>query len=133
MRRTLLLAPLALLLAPPAIADDEPHPDVGTDFAPDACISCHTEQTPEIVKEWESGPHGLVLVKCFVCHGSTGKDFAEHPKATRCEGCHAAQVASIAPARKKGGAKGKAPDCFSCHAPHALAAREGAQSPHAAR
>jgi formate-dependent nitrite reductase cytochrome c552 subunit len=133
MLRTLLAVPLALFLAaPPAIADDGPHPDVGPDFAPDACISCHTDQTPEIVKQWESGQHGLVLVKCFVCHGSTGKDFTEHPKATRCQGCHAAEVASLVPAKSKG-RKAKAADCFSCHAPHALAAREGAESPHAAR
>ena len=131
MRRTLPLAPLALLLSSPAFAAPKAHPDVGTDFAPDACINCHTDETPDIVKQWESGQHGLVLVKCFVCHGSTGKDFAERPKAARCQGCHAAEVASVAPAKK--GAKAKPADCFSCHAPHALAAREGATSPHAAR
>jgi hypothetical protein len=133
MQRTALVAVL-LLAASQGLADDKAHPDVGTDAAPDACVTCHAEQTPEIVREWESGKHGLVLVKCFVCHGSTGRDFAEHPKAARCEGCHAAEVASAAalPAKASGKAA-KTAGCFSCHAPHTLAAREGATSPHGAR
>jgi formate-dependent nitrite reductase cytochrome c552 subunit len=128
------LVPLALLLAaPPGLAGDERHPAVGADVAPDACITCHAERTPRIVKEWESGQHGLVLVKCFVCHGSTGKDFTEHAGVARCGACHDAEVASLAPVRAKFGAKAKAADCFSCHEPHTLAAREGGESPHGAQ
>jgi hypothetical protein len=122
------LLPLALLLAaaPPA---NRPHPAVGPEAPGDACRDCHAERTPDVVREWEAGPHGLLLVKCLVCHGSTGKDFARRPDPRRCAGCHADQVASVVPARR--GAK-PAADCFSCHSPHSLAA-EGGPNPHVAR
>jgi len=62
---------LALLVsAAPQKATQAAHPDVGADNGPDACRTCHADQTPDVVKQWESGPHGLMLVKCFVCHGS---------------------------------------------------------------
>ncbi len=64
------------------------------------------------------------MVKCLVCHGSTGKDFTQVARPERCAGCHAAEVASVTPAR------GKPAACFSCHAPHALTA-PGKPSPHA--
>jgi len=83
------------------------------------CATCHADATPAVVAEWTRGPHGLALVKCFVCHGSTGADFAARPTTTRCAGCHAAEALTAA-ARNQ--------NCFACHAPHALAAR-GA-SPH---
>ena len=117
---------LALLLAAPP-PKPAAHPDVDVENGPDACRSCHGEATPEVVKEWEAGPHGLMLVKCFVCHGSVGKDFTAAPRAQRCLGCHAEKLAAVAPARKVGP---KA--CFACHAPHGLRA-EGRQNPHAAR
>ncbi len=132
MRHALLLLPLALLLASPAgLAAEKRHPDTGADVAPDACLTCHSGETPEIVNAWASGKHGLLLVKCFVCHGSTGKDFAGRPSPTRCRGCHASEVDSVTAV--KGPQARKAGDCFACHAPHALAAREGVTSPHAAR
>jgi hypothetical protein len=124
---------LCLLAAAPALAAGKgaaagKHPAGGGPADPDACLSCHSEKTPEVVKQWEGGAHGLVLVKCFVCHGSTGKDFAARPQGgRRCEGCHAAEVASVTPA------KGKAQSCFACHAPHALSAVEGRKSPHTAQ
>lgn len=115
--------PLAALLLAPAATSAGGHPDVGTPTDPDACLSCHAEATPEVVREWEGGSHGLVLVKCFVCHGSTGKDFAREPALERCRGCHAEEVASVS-------RKGKAQRCFACHAPHALATKDGAKRPH---
>jgi hypothetical protein len=129
MHRT--LVPLALLLAAPPALAGEAHPAVDPDGNADACQSCHETATPAIVKQWEGGTHGLVLVKCFVCHGSTGKDFVLRAKPGRCEGCHPAEVASTAPAKSAKSAK--AADCFGCHAPHTLAAPAGAGSPHAAR
>ncbi|HTN53517.1 MAG TPA: multiheme c-type cytochrome [Anaeromyxobacter sp.] len=77
------------------------------------CAACHRTDTPEVFAAWEASPHGLALVKCVVCHGSTGKDFRARPDASRCRGCHAALVESL-PARA-----GR--DCFACHAPHSLA------------
>jgi hypothetical protein len=119
-RPTLVLA--ALLLASPAAAARK-HPGAGVAGDPDACLSCHAKATPQVVKDWEGGPHGLMLVKCFVCHGSTGKDFAAHPAAgRRCEGCHPAQVSSLAPTHA-------VQACFACHAPHTLAA-QGQRNPH---
>jgi hypothetical protein len=120
------LLPLAVLLAAATASESRPHPAVRDGTA--TCVSCHATRTPAIVAEWESGRHGLLLVQCFVCHGSTGKDFTAHPAGgRRCEGCHADQVSSVA------APKGKAQSCFACHAPHTLAAQQGKQNPHIAR
>lgn len=119
--RTLLLA---VLLAP-AIAAAAPaapargkgpprHPDVAARLAVQDCGDCHAAVTPAVVRAWEGSPHGTAMVKCVVCHGSTGKDFTRTVADARCAGCHAAEVASPTPARS--GPRG----CFSCHDPHAL-------------
>lgn len=121
---------LALLLSAPALAKG--HPRIDASRTADACESCHAEATPEAVTRWESGKHGLVLVKCFVCHGSTGKDFALRPAAARCAGCHPDQVAAVVPA-KAAGKQARGTGCFSCHEPHSLAPAAGAASPHGAR
>jgi hypothetical protein len=120
---------LALLLAAsPALAAGK-HPGGAAPAGdPDACLSCHSEKTPEVVKQWEGGSHGLLLVKCFVCHGSTGKDFTARPTAVEpCRGCHPSEVASVTPA------KGKPQGCFACHAPHALSVADGKTTPHPAQ
>jgi hypothetical protein len=129
----LLAAPFAVLLLAAAPAKKGKaaagHPDVGPNAAPDACETCHAEATPAVHREWKENEHGLNLVLCFVCHGSTGKDFVRLAAPARCEGCHPAEVASVAPAKgKKAAARG----CFECHAPHALSA-EGKENPHGAR
>jgi hypothetical protein len=80
----------------------------------EACEQCHADATPGPFREWRDGAHGLNLVKCFVCHGSTGADFRLKPVAGRCTGCHAEQVASMRGPTMKG------KDCFTCHSPHAL-------------
>lgn len=118
---------LALLLSATPAAKRTGHPDVGETGSPDACLACHAEATPQVVKQWEEGRHGLGLVKCFVCHGSVGKDFTRAPGIGRCEGCHPAEFASLAAARRAGP---KA--CFDCHSPHALGA-QGKESPHRPR
>lgn len=78
------------------------------------CATCHRADTPEVFGAWEASPHGLALVKCVVCHGSTGRDFRAKPDTGGCRGCHAAQVQSLANRPVK--------DCFGCHAPHSLSA-----------
>lgn len=104
---------LALLAALPALAGPVKgrvtHRDVKGE---QECATCHREETPAAFKAWEDSPHGLSLVKCLVCHGSTGKDFKARPDASTCRGCHAAQVESLAKRAVK--------DCFACHAPHSL-------------
>ena len=76
------------------------------------CATCHRTGTPEVFAAWEASQHGLALVKCVVCHGSTGKDFRARPDTRGCRECHAAQVEALA--------KREVKDCFACHAPHAL-------------
>ena len=128
MSRRLVL--LALLLLPlPAAAGDR-HRPLDAAGALDACEACHARETPDAVKAWEGGAHGLALVKCFVCHGSTGKDFRAKGTAASCDGCHPAQAALVVPAKGARGAP--AAGCFSCHAPHSPAAPPGKASPHAA-
>ena len=86
------------------------------------CAECHARSHPRIVQAWNGGAHGVTLVKCVVCHGSTAADFTLVPETSRCAGCHAAEVASAAESAQ---AKG----CFACHEPHALAA-PGTPNPH---
>jgi hypothetical protein len=76
------------------------------------CVPCHQSMSPGVVAAWEESPHGLALVKCLVCHGSTGADFRAKPDTSGCRGCHAAQVESVASRATR--------DCFACHAPHTL-------------
>ena len=100
------------------------HPDVTAERAVQDCHECHRRSTPAVVAEWERSPHGVALVKCLVCHRSTGQDFTRAPTPDRCLGCHAAEVASVTRGR------GQPASCFTCHAPHALTA-PGTKRPHA--
>lgn len=106
---------LALLLALPALAGPARgragHPDVRGE---QECATCHRTGTPDAFKAWEDSRHGLSLVKCVACHGSTGNDFRARPDASGCRACHAAQVEGLAGRPVK--------DCFACHAPHSLSA-----------
>jgi hypothetical protein len=108
------LAVAALLLAAlPSSAGARVRGHVPTQGEQD-CAACHRTRTPEAFSDWERSPHGLALVKCVVCHGSTGKDFRARPAAAGCGSCHAAQEASVA--------RRSVTDCFACHAPHSLSA-----------
>jgi hypothetical protein len=120
MRAARLAGLLVSLALPGSLALGAPprHPPTGPD---QDCAGCHEQATPAAWKAWADGPHGIALVKCQVCHGSTGKDFVLRPAPERCRGCHAAELGTVAPLLKKG------VGCFACHSPHTLAAR-----PHAA-
>lgn len=107
---------------PSAGAGRAVHPDVGAAEDAGRCATCHARVTPAVAQAWNAGPHGLNLVRCFVCHGSTGSDFVATPNTDGCAGCHAAKVAEVA-------ARTEAAGCFSCHAPHGLAV-DGQPSPH---
>lgn len=107
------LAALALAAALPSLAAAAPRARAHVDVQGEQeCATCHRTGTPEAFGAWEASPHGVALVKCVVCHGSTGQDFRARPAATACVGCHAAQVESVSHRAVK--------DCFACHAPHAL-------------
>jgi hypothetical protein len=106
----------ALLLAaalPSCATGDRARTHVATGGEQD-CAACHQTKTAAAFAEWERSPHGVALVKCVVCHGSTGEDFRAKPAASGCGSCHAAQAES---AEKRALA-----DCFACHAPHTLSA-----------
>jgi hypothetical protein len=108
------LAALALATALPALAAaPPPRAHVDPKGEPD-CATCHRTDTPEVFAEWEASRHGVALVKCLVCHGSTGKDFRARPDASACGSCHARELESLSHRAVK--------DCFACHAPHSLSA-----------
>ncbi len=98
------------------------HPVVDVDL--DGCAGCHQKVTPRVAAEWRDSRHGIALVKCFVCHGSTGADFKARPQPAGCRSCHPAEWASVTH-------DGNTQSCFGCHPPHALHA-QGKASPHAA-
>ena len=115
------LAMACIVLSLAALADDRAaelteHMEVE---ATDTCDGCHAEITPEIHQEWFDSKHGVLNVKCFVCHGAIGEDFMFKPSPDRCVGCHFEQVESLATPFMEG------KNCFSCHPPHEL-------SPHSA-
>ena len=87
--------------------------------AAESCEECHAQLTPKPYRLWFDGRHGLMGVKCVVCHGSVGSGFTKRPKADGCGGCHGEKAAAMAAPFFKG------KSCFSCHHPHAL-------NPHAA-
>jgi len=97
--------------AAPKASVPAPHPAVD---AAESCEGCHAELTPKPFQLWFEGRHGLMGVKCVVCHGSVGSGFTRKPKAERCGGCHGDKADQMKAAFFKG--KG----CFSCHQPHAL-------------
>ena len=64
--------------------------------SPDAqadCFTCHLKATPKVAQDWYESKHGVILVKCFVCHGQPdGKGsvpYAVNPDVnTTCRKCH---------------------------------------------
>jgi len=112
----LIVSCLVLGLVVPALASGaakkHPREAVGQE-----CTECHTDQE----KIWEAGKHGLMGVKCVVCHGSPEKNFAPKPALTRCRGCHSDQVGQVEKARNP-----KERTCFRCHDHHSVAASEAA-------
>jgi hypothetical protein len=78
------------------------------------CIECHADQT----KAWEGGPHGLMNVKCVVCHGSPESNFAPKPGPDKCRGCHAEQVDAVVHGHAL-----SMKTCAPCHDRHTLVVR----------
>ncbi len=81
------------------------------------CVACHVKSTAKDTQDWKDSKHGVMLVKCVVCHGQPdGKGsipFAAKPDPMLiCARCHD-------PAIKRMEAKyGERPDCNSCHPHH---------------
>ncbi|MDL2316199.1 hypothetical protein LJC59_03870 [Desulfovibrio sp. OttesenSCG-928-A18] len=91
------------------------HLDRPEEFAD--CVTCHTKASPKVTQDWQESKHGVMLVKCVVCHGEPdGKGsvpFERAPDPIRiCAQCHD-------PAIKRMVAKyGSNLDCNSCHPNH---------------
>lgn len=81
------------------------------------CAECHSGQE----QVWLGGKHGLMNVKCVVCHGSPEENFAPKPGPMRCRGCHGEKVADV---EKKLAAKDRT--CFRCHENHTVAVKASA-------
>lgn len=81
------------------------------------CYKCHAKATPKIVQDWYESKHGVLLVKCFVCHGQPdGKGsvpYAVNPDVnTTCRKCHDPGIKKM---KEKYGLE---PECNSCHPFH---------------
>lgn len=85
------------------------HPDV--DFSI-SCMECHTEVTPDAVKEWKSSKHGQMNFGCYMCHGDGQQEFYAHPGSERCTSCHPGKAVDFS--------KTKVQTCYDCHPGHAL-------------
>jgi hydroxylamine dehydrogenase len=64
------------------------------------CITCHSQETPGVVRDWQNSMHFENEVDCSVCHGdghTTADDVAnvELPTPEVCAGCHEEQVAQF--------------------------------------
>lgn len=81
------------------------------------CYECHLKATPKVAQDWHESKHGLVLVKCFVCHGEPdGKGsiaYAVNPDVnTTCRKCHDTSILEM---ESKYGLELK---CSQCHPFH---------------
>jgi len=86
--------------------DDELHPEVDYSLS---CVECHTDETPQEVKDWQSSAHGTMSFGCYMCHGDGEVEFAAKPNSETCISCHDEQEAS---SQEK--------QCFDCHQGHTL-------------
>lgn len=81
------------------------------------CFECHIKATPKIGQDWYESKHGVILVKCFVCHGQPdGKGsvpYAVDPNVNlTCRKCHDPSVQKM---EQKFGVN---PECNKCHPFH---------------
>ena len=81
------------------------------------CFACHVKATPKVAQDWYESKHGVVLVKCFVCHGQPdGKGsvpYAVNPDVdTTCRKCHDTSILEM---ERKYGLPLK---CVECHPFH---------------
>jgi len=112
--KRILFVLLALVLPIAAVAAGKAH--MKTDGQD--CEECHVDQA----KIWLDGKHGLMNVKCVVCHGSPEVNFRAKPGIDRCRGCHGDAVLSV---QKQLPAKEQT--CFLCHEHHTVAVKESAK------
>lgn len=100
---------LAALIMVPAMAAWAGGKHIKTDGQD--CAECHDAQA----KVWFENKHGLMNVKCVICHGSTEQNFTVSPDIYKCRGCHAEQVTQAVELLGE-----KKASCMVCHDPHAV-------------
>ncbi len=82
------------------------------------CYSCHVKTTAKESQDWKDSKHGVMLVKCVVCHGQPdGKGaipFAAKPDPmVTCVRCHDPAIKRMV--AKYGDPR---PNCNTCHPNH---------------
>ena len=109
---------LFLLLALPAAAPAKVKRHIATPESLE-CSECHIGPA----KAWFESAHGLMNVKCVVCHGSTEVNFSPKPGPGRCRGCHGnrSRMLRRRPEMKRA--------VFSCHDQHSLTLKKVPNSP----
>ena len=116
MRKLMVL--LLLLILPAAVgASGKKHVKTSAD---QECSECHVDQA----SVWLAGAHGLMGVKCVVCHGSPEENFISKPDIARCRGCHDEEVEQVATKKAK-----VEKTCFPCHDPHSLVVKTAPIAP----
>ena len=115
----LIVAALLINRERPALDTERPEADMVA--ATGRCATCHREETPAIVVEYEASRHASVGTSCLDCHGlQDGQESLDHRgftisasvTALNCQQCHASQYDEFLRSR---------------HAAPALAAVEGAE------
>ncbi|HMK55038.1 MAG TPA: cytochrome c3 family protein [Dissulfurispiraceae bacterium] len=104
-----------LLLPALSFGAAKKHPPI---TAEQDCEECHDSQA----QVWQDSKHGLMGVKCVVCHGDPNKNFVAKPTSKRCVGCHSEQVAGTAENHKM-----KQKNCWTCHNGHSLKPKSAKQ------
>ena len=87
-RISLLFVSLAFIGILPAAAAEDP------------CVTCHRQETPFIVQDWENSRHQGMEVGCATCHGDEHSSAADTAKvltvtADTCATCHDTQMAQF--------------------------------------
>ena len=102
-----------LMLVHPTGATEKPKAHIVTSVDQE-CSECHADQATV----WFASKHGLMGVKCVVCHGSTDNTFLRQPGLPQCRGCHGEEVEQV---RRKVQPAEKT--CFPCHDHHSLSVK----------
>lgn len=86
------------------------------------CVTCHVKTTAKVTQDWQESKHGVMLVKCVVCHGEPdGKGsvpFAVKPDPIRiCAQCHDPAIKRMV-SKYGGSIVDGALQCNNCHPNH---------------
>lgn len=106
--KKIMVAVLMVFMATVVSAKESKHRKVSES---QECTECHVSEG----QLWESGKHGLMNVKCVVCHGSTDRNFDPKPDIYKCRGCHWEKVRDVETKIPQAARK-----CSLCHTLHSI-------------